>query len=261
MKVDLGKQVALVTGAARHIGKAIGDVYADNGAAVIYTDVQFDDAPSSAGSAPNRRTVIMNVGDEAQVEHVIDGVLREFGRLDIVVNNAGLMCPPEQRTTIDQFSRDQWDKIVHVDLTGVYLVSRAAAKAMIRQGSGRIINVASVAGLVPLKLQCAYNAAKAGVINLTQAIASELGPKGIRCNCIAPGSILTDVTRKLFYGDGGELSEKAKQMLAHIPLGQPGRVEDIAYAALYLAAPESAYVNGHCLTVDGGWTAGFLRDF
>jgi 3-oxoacyl-[acyl-carrier protein] reductase len=132
---------------------------------------------------------------------------------------------------------------------------------MVAQSSGRIISIASVAGLVPLRLQCAFVAAKAGVVNLTRAMALELGPRGVLVNGIAPGSTLTEGTRKLFYGEDGLFKDSVKQMLAHIPLGRPAEPKEIAYAALFLAAPESSYVNGHILTVDGGWTAGYTREF
>jgi len=260
MNANLSQQVALITGAARHIGRAIGDRYAANGATVIYTDVRFDPEDQPPHPRSGRRTVSMDVTDESQVASVIDGVVREHGRLDILVNNAGLICM-DHRVTIDEFPSREWSRILDVDLTGVFLASRAAAKQMSAQGSGRIINIASVAGIVPVRLQSPYVAAKAGVVNLTKAMALELGPRGVLVNCIAPGSILTDGTRKLFYGDGDELSENARRLIAHIPLHRPGTSDDIAYAALFLAAPESAYVNGHCLTVDGGWTAGYSRDF
>src|SRR5262249_13707707 len=129
------------------------------------------------------------------------------------------------------------------------------------QGSGRIINIASIAGLVPLRLQCAYVAAKAGVVNLTRAMALELGPYGILVNAIAPGSTLTEGTRRLFYDQDGLFHESAKQMLAHVPLGRPAEPDEIAVAALFLADPENSYTNGHILTIDGGWTAGYARDF
>ncbi len=129
------------------------------------------------------------------------------------------------------------------------------------QGSGRIINIASIAGLVPLRLQCAFVAAKAGVINLTRAMALELGPRGVLVNAIAPGSTLTEGTRKLFYGPDGTFRAHVQQMLAHVPLGRPATPEEIAHAALFLAAPESSYITGAVLTVDGGWTAGYTREF
>jgi NAD(P)-dependent dehydrogenase (short-subunit alcohol dehydrogenase family) len=116
-------------------------------------------------------------------------------------------------------------------------------------------------GLVPARLQCAFVAAKAGVVNLTRAMALELAQHNILTNAIAPGSILTDATRQLFYGQGAQFEQFAEGMLSHIPLGRPGEPQEVAHAALFLAAPESSYINGHTLTVDGGWTAGFTRDF
>jgi NAD(P)-dependent dehydrogenase (short-subunit alcohol dehydrogenase family) len=150
---------------------------------------------------------------------------------------------------------------VSVDLTGVYEVSRAAARVMRSQGAGRIINIASIAGLVPLRLQCAFVAAKAGVVNLTRAMALELGPHGILVNGIAPGSTLTEGTKQLFYGEGGKFRANVQRMLDHVPLGRPATTDEIAVAALFLADPENSYMNGHVLTVDGGWTAGYTRDF
>ncbi len=148
-----------------------------------------------------------------------------------------------------------------MDLTGVYEVSRVAARVMRSQGSGRIINIASIAGLVPLRLQCAFVAAKAGVVNLTRAMALELGPHGILVNGIAPGSTLTEGTKQLFYGEGGKFHDRVQRMLDHVPLGRPATTDEIAVAALFLADPENSYMNGHILTIDGGWTAGYTRDF
>jgi 3-oxoacyl-[acyl-carrier protein] reductase len=260
MRVDLDGKVALVTGAARGIGQAIADVYAANGARVIYSDVDYETAKESAARSPGCVAMPLNVTDSAQIEKCIDTILKEFGKLDILVNNAGVNTL-SARVTIDEFPREEWDRILNVDLTGVYLVSKAASRVMVRAGSGRIINIASIAGLVPLRLQCSYVAAKAGVVNLTKAMALELGPRGVLVNGIAPGSTLTDGTRKLFYGDDGLFKDSVKQMLAHVPLGRPGEPCEIAYAALFLAAPESSYITGHILTVDGGWTAGYHREF
>jgi 3-oxoacyl-[acyl-carrier protein] reductase len=258
--VDLSGKVALVTGAARNIGKAIADVYAENGAKVVYADVLIGEATQAAARFPGCQAAAMDVTDAQQVEDVLAQVCSQFGRLDVLVNNAGVNTE-KHRVPIDQFPRQEWDRLLNVDLNGLFLVSKAAAAIMVRQGSGRIINISSVLGLVPARLQCAFVAAKAGVVNLTRAMALELAPRGVLVNCIAPGSILTEATERLFYGEDAQFSEKFQQMLAHIPLGQPGRPEDVAYAALYLAAPESSYVNGHVLTVDGGWTAGYIRDF
>ena len=263
MQVDLTNRVALVTGAARGIGRAVADAMVANGATVVYADLdQSAAAEAAAASAAGRGVgLAMNVTDEAQVEDVIARVVRDHGSLDILVNNAGVNTM-EHRVTIDRFPRAEWDRILDVDLTGVYLVARAASKSMLAAGKGgRVINIASVLGIVPARLQCAYVAAKAGVINLTRAMAIELGSRGVLTNCIAPGSILTQGTRTLFYGDDGTFKHSVQKLLDHIPLGRPGSVEEVAHAALFLAAPESSYINGAVLTVDGGWTAGYAREF
>ncbi len=196
----------------------------------------------------------------ADIAEAVERVVDECGRFDILVNNAGVNTMAH-RVTIDEFPRAEWDRILAVDLTGLYEMTRAAAAVMKRQRSGRIINVASIAGLVPLRLQCAFVAAKAGVVNLTKGTALELGPHGVLTNGIAPGSTLTEGTRRLFYGDDGMFKESVQRMLDHVPLGRPGTVDEIAVAALFLADPENSYMNGHVLTVDGGWTAGYTRDF
>jgi 3-oxoacyl-[acyl-carrier protein] reductase len=260
LQVDLNDRVALVTGAARGIGQAIADSLAANGARVAYTDLAIEEARTAADRSPGSLALAMDVADAAQVESGIARTLEAFGRLDILVNNAGVNTLAH-RVTIEEFPLEEWERILRVDLTGLFLVSRAAAKPMVERGYGRIINIASVAGLVPLRLQSPFVAAKAGVVNLTKSMALELGPRGVLVNAIAPGSILTEGTRQLFYGPDGTFSASVEQMLAHIPLGRPGLPEEVASAALFLAAPESSYVNGHILTVDGGWTAGYTRDF
>jgi len=260
MQVDLNQRVALVTGAARGIGQAIADAFARNGATVLYTDIDAAGAQAAAAKSPGCAARALDVSDGSQVDAAVQNAVEEFGRLDIVVNNAGLNTL-EHRVPIDEFPTEEWDRILKVDLHGLFLVSKAAAGVMRAQGSGRIINIASVLGLVPARLQCAVVAAKGGVVQLTKAMAIELGAAGILVNAIAPGSTVTDSTRKLFYGEGGTFRDAVKRMLDHVPLGRPGEPEEIAHAALFLAAPESSYITGHVLTVDGGWTAGYLRDF
>ncbi|MFO0953790.1 MAG: SDR family NAD(P)-dependent oxidoreductase [Isosphaeraceae bacterium] len=260
MRCDLSGKVCLVTGAARGIGKAIADLMAENGGTVVYTDV---DESGRGRGCPGVGAAIglgLDVTRPEQVDAVVGRVVSELGRLDVVVNNAGVNTMAH-RVTVDEFPREEWDRIVSVDLTGVYEVSRRAARVMRAQKSGRIINIASIAGLVPLRLQCAFVAAKAGVVNLTKAMALELGPHGVLVNGIAPGSTLTEGTRQLFYGEGGLFRDSVKAMLAHVPLGRPGETREIAVAALFLADPENSYMNGHVLTVDGGWTAGYAREF
>jgi NAD(P)-dependent dehydrogenase (short-subunit alcohol dehydrogenase family) len=260
MKCDLTGKVSLVTGAARGIGQAIADRLAANGSRVIYTDLDPAATQAAAARSAGAQGVRMDVTNTSEIEAVIRSAVAEFGRLDILVNNAGVNTMAH-RVTIDQFPRAEWDRILSVDVTGLYEASRVAAQVMRKQGAGRIINIASVVGLVPLRLQCAFVAAKAGVVNLTRAMALELGPHGILVNGIAPGSTLTEGTKQLFYSEGGLMHERAQRMLDHVPLGRPATVDEIAVAALFLADPENSYMNGHILTVDGGWTAGYTRDF
>ncbi len=260
MNADLQGQVALVTGAAGGIGQAIARTLAANGARVVYADIDGDAARACAAATPGAMAVRMDVTDEVEVESAMVEVMRACGRLDILVNNAGVNSLVH-RVNIDQFPLAEWERILKVDLTGLFLVSRSGVRRMVGGRGGRIINIASVLGLVPARLQSPYVAAKAGVVNLTRSMALELGPQGIRVNCIAPGSILTEGTKKLFYAPDGKFSERVQALLAHIPLGRPGNCEEIANAALFLAAPESSYINGAILPVDGGWLAGYIRDF
>lgn len=260
MTSDLTGTVSLVTGAARGIGQAIADRFARNGSVTYYTDLVLADAQAAAAATPNGRALELDVTKPAQIAGAVERVVAECGRFDVLVNNAGVNTMAH-RVPIDQFPREEWDRILAVDLTGLYEMSRATSAVMRAQTRGRIINIASIAGLVPLRLQCAFVAAKAGVVNLTKAMALELGPHGILTNGIAPGSTLTEGTRKLFYGDDGLFKESVQRMLDHVPLGRPGTVDEIAVAALFLADPENSYMNGHVLTVDGGWTCGYARDF
>ena len=258
MQVDLSGKVSLVTGAARGIGQAIADQLAANGSRVVYAD--RDDAGPAAARSPGAVAMHMDVTDRGQIDAAIGRTMEMFGRLDILVNNAGINTW-KYRVTIDEFPREEWDRILAVDLTGLYEVSQVAARIMRKQKSGRIINIASIVGLVPLRLQCAFAAAKAGVIHLTKTMALELGTHGILVNCVAPGSILTEGTKKLLYGEDGMFKESVQKMLDHVPLGRPGTTDEIAVAVLFLAAPENSYTHGHILTVDGGWTVGYAREF
>jgi NAD(P)-dependent dehydrogenase (short-subunit alcohol dehydrogenase family) len=257
MNVDLGGRIALVTGAAHGIGAAIARAYAANGARVVIADVDGLGAEAMAATLPDALGLRMDVREESEINAVIAATLARHGRLDILVNNAGVNTR-DHRVTIEAFPRAEWNRIVGVDLDGVYLVSRAAIRPMLEHGAGRVINIASVVGQVPLRLQSPFVAAKAGVINLTRSMALELGPRGILVNAITPGSTLTEGTRALFYGEDGSFAAQMRNLLEHIPLGRPAEVEEIAAAALFLADPECSYINGHILTVDGGWTAGYM---
>ena len=258
MRVDMTGKIALVTGAGRGIGRAIADRLAAEGASVVYTDIV---APDAAVTNARHLALALDVTEEAMITAAMDAVTAHYGRLDILVNNAGIGTGPEDRHDIDAVTTAQWEQVIKVDLTGVFLVSRAASALMIAQKSGRIINIASVVGLVPLRLQSAYVAAKAGVANLTKSMALELAKHNILVNAIAPGSTQTDAWEDWIKDSSSEQLALYTRLLSHIPLGRPAKPAEIAHAALFLAAPDSAYITGHVLTVDGGWTAGYSRDF
>lgn len=264
MQVDLQGQTALVTGGAAGIGRAIVERLVANHAKVAIVDVAGDVAQQTAadvvGAGGQAIAIAADVSDAAAMNAAAEEVEKRLGPIRILVNNAGINTIKDRRP-IHQYSREDWDRLLRVDLTGVFVTSQAVVPRILAAGGGRIVNIASVAGLVPLRLQSAFVAAKAGVVNLTRSMALELGPEGILVNCIAPGSIMTAGTRALFYGADGAYSEKVASLLAHVPLARPGTPEEVAHAVVFLVAPEASYINGAVLPVDGGWTAGYTRDW
>jgi len=259
MQVEFTGRIAWVTGAARGIGAGIVEAMARGGATVVCADVDQSGVEEVAERIGGEAQVL-DISDPEAVDAAAEAIRRTYGRLDILVNNAGVNTM-RHRVTIDLFPESEWDRIVDIDLKGTYLMSKAAIPLLRGSDAPRIVNVASIVGLVPLRLQCAFAAAKAGMVNLTKAMAIELGSEGILVNAVAPGSTLTEGTRQLFYGEGGLFRESVQRMLDHVPLGRPGTVDEIARAVCFLSDPESSYITGHCLTVDGGWTAGYHRDF
>ncbi len=264
MKVDLKGEVALVTGGAQGIGRAIAKLLASNGSRVVIVDINLEAAQetvreieSSGGTALSLEG---DVSSATQMSRAVDQVVEKWGGLSILINNAGINTLGG-RVPIHEYEEEDWEQILKVDLTGVFVVSKATIPALLKNGGGRIVNISSIAGLVPLRLQSAFVAAKAGVVNLTRSMALELGPRGILVNAVAPGSTLTQGTEKLFYGADGAYTENAASLLSHIPLGRPADPKEIAYSVLFLVSPAASYVNGAVLTVDGGWTAGYTRDW
>jgi 3-oxoacyl-[acyl-carrier protein] reductase len=256
---DLQGKVAIVTGSAQGIGKSIAERLAGRGATVVVSDLRDEQGRATAAALGGGSFYFpCDVADAGRVQALIDETVRRLGRLDVMVNNAGINSNrPEDRVTFERYPVETFRRIVEVDLMGCFHGCQAAAVAMLRAGSGSIINIASVAGVVALRLQVGYVAAKAAVIRMSEAMACELGPSGLRVNVVSPGSILTEGTKDLFYKD----AEKARRILSFIPGGRPGDTADIAEAVAFLASDRSSYVNGHNLVVDGGWTAGFNRDF
>jgi NAD(P)-dependent dehydrogenase (short-subunit alcohol dehydrogenase family) len=258
MKVDLVGRNALVTGAATGIGKAVADVLRENGARVLYTDRNADGARTAAG---NDDHLALDVADRAGMERAVDAAIERLGRIDILVNNAGIGVKADDRRTVDSYRVEAWDEMIAIDLTGVFLMSRLVSAHMKANGGGAIVNVASVLGLVPMRLQSPYVAAKAGVVNLTRSMALELAGDRIRVNAVAPGSTATEGWRAWIEDPTSGAQDLHAKLMSHIPMRRPAETREIAHGVLFLCAPESAYITGHCLPIDGGWTAGFARDF
>lgn len=272
MKVDIAGRVAVVTGGANGIGRAIVDALVDNGAAVAIVDIDRTAGMETAKNIQQQGGTCVfvegDVSDAGEMEAAAAEVIAHYGKIEILVNNAGINTRSD-RVPIHEYTLDDWHRILEIDLTGVFTTSRAVIPYILdaqrqsqsEKGTGRIVNISSIAGLVPLRLQSAYVAAKAGVANLTRSMALELGPEGILVNAVAPGSTLTRGTKALFYGADGAYTENAASLLSHIPLGRPGQTTEIAAAVLFLVSPDASYINGTVIPVDGGWTAGYTRDW
>jgi D-threitol dehydrogenase (NAD+) len=242
---SLTGKVAVITGAASGIGSSIADMFAEKGATIAVFDVLEDKAAEKSDALGNgHRAFAVNVSDSASVNGAVDAANKHFGRVDILVNSAGLvaLAPAEEVTDGD------WDKQISVNLTGTFNVARAVGKVMLEQGHGKIINLASQAGSIALDQHAAYCASKWGVIGLTKVLASEWAGRGVTANSISPTVVLTELGKKAWAGEKGEAMKKL------IPTGRFALPEEIAATALFLASPASDMINGADIVVDGGYT-------
>ncbi len=242
----LAGKVALITGSARGIGKAIADRFAAEGAFVVYSDVVNEaaarEALAAVTAAGGKGAVEMfDVGDAAQVEAAVKNIVASQGRLDVLVNNAGIT----RDGLLMRMSEEDFDAVVKTNLKGTFLLSRAAARIMIKQRGGRIISMSSVVGMMGNAGQANYAAAKAGIAGFTKSLARELGSRGVTVNAIAPGFIKTAMTAGL-----PEAVQKA--FLAQIPLGRFAEPEEVAELALFLASDAAAYITGQVIGINGG---------
>ena len=242
---QLLNQIAVVTGAGRGIGRAIALKFAAEGADVVCVSRTLENSQKVANevraAGRNAWGHAVDVGDSKAVAAVAEKILAEAGRVDILVNNAGVT----RDGLLMRMSEEDWDTVLDTNLKGAFLFTKAFARQFIKQRSGRIINVASIIGLIGNAGQCNYAASKAALIGFTKSVARELASRGITANALAPGFIETDMTASL----SGEVRA---ELLQKIPLNSLGQPEDIANAALFLAGPASRYVTGQVLTVDGG---------
>jgi len=248
MKVDLSGQTALVTGASRGLGKSIALALAAAGAKVACVARSLDklqetaDAITAAGGTA--AVYACDVTDSASVQKVVDEIIEKWEKLHILVNNAGIT----RDTLIPRMSDEDWDTVINTNLRGTFLFTRAVTRPMMQSRYGRIINIASVSGLMGNPGQANYSASKAGIIGMTRTVAKELASRKITINAVAPGFIETEMTDAL----GPIVLEEAKK---RIPAKRLGKAEDVAACVLFLASAAAGYITGQVLTVDGGMTA------
>tara|TARA_B110000014_G_scaffold205307_1_gene155751 strand:- start:1379 stop:2122 length:744 start_codon:yes stop_codon:yes gene_type:complete len=241
----LANKVAVVTGAGRGIGRAVALAYARMGADVACVSRTEENSAKAAAEveALGRRAwaVAVDVSDTAAVNAAAGKILDDAGRVDILVNNAGVT----RDNLLMRMSEEEWDTVINTNLKGAFNFTKALTRPFIKQRSGRIINIASVIGLIGNAGQSNYAASKAALIGFTKSVAKELAPRGITANAIAPGFIETDMT--------AALDDKVREsIIGNVPLGRFGSPDDIAHAAVFLAMEPSSYITGQVLTVDGG---------
>ncbi|MBX2865966.1 MAG: 3-oxoacyl-[acyl-carrier-protein] reductase [Leptolyngbyaceae cyanobacterium MAG.088] len=245
MAGSMQDQVAIITGSSRGIGKAAALALAAEGASVVVNYARSSSAADEVvaeitGAGGNAIALQADVSQEDQVDALIKATKDKFGRIDVLVNNAGIT----RDTLLLRMKPADWQAVIDLNLTGVFLCTRAVAKIMLKQRSGRIINISSVAGLMGNPGQANYSAAKAGVIGFTKTVAKEMAPRGVTVNAVAPGFIETDMTNEL---------SNTEEILKFIPLGRYGQASEVAGLIRFLAAdPAAAYITGQVMNVDGG---------
>jgi NAD(P)-dependent dehydrogenase (short-subunit alcohol dehydrogenase family) len=249
--MKLQGKVALVTGAGSGIGRAIAELFVQEGARVVATDIRADRLEEVAGAlnaADSLTAVTGSVADRADIGRMLDAAVNTYGRLDIVVNNAGIM---DDFMPLGELEDALWDRVMDINLNGPMDICRRALKIMLAQGGGSIVNVASIGGLFGGRAGVAYTASKHAIIGLSRSVAYHYAQQGIRCNVIAPGPVETNIEVKQPSPLGYQRLQTTLPMIV-----RQGKPHELAAAALFLASDDASFVNGAVLTVDGGWTAG-----
>jgi NAD(P)-dependent dehydrogenase (short-subunit alcohol dehydrogenase family) len=239
----LKDKIAIITGAAQGIGLGVARLFAAEGAQVVLAD--WDDQHGRAAASQIREAVFIpcDVGDATQARQLVVQTANQFGRVDVCVNNAGII----RAADVLEVTEEDFDAVLRVNLKGAFLVAQAAAREMVKQGAGSIINMSSVNAVMAIPNQLPYNVSKGGLNQLTRVMAVALASRGVRVNAIGPGSIMTDML-KIVMND-----EAARQtILSRTPMGRCGEVEEIARVALFLASDESSYLTGQVIYADGG---------
>jgi NAD(P)-dependent dehydrogenase (short-subunit alcohol dehydrogenase family) len=244
-----GQQVVLITGSADGIGWATAQRFAAAGYAVALLDLRLEAAQERAKQLGGGCLAVpCDVSTEKEVKDAVGAVLNHFGRLDAVINNAGI--GNQHLPTLEQ-STESFEQILRIHLSGTFMISREAARAMLKAQAGAIVNLSSIAGITGLPRRNAYGAAKAGIVAMTRSMACEWAVHGIRVNAVAPGFVATELVRKL-ENDG---SVNVSKLESRIPMGRLARPEEIAETIFFLCSPAASYITGSVLSVDGGWAA------
>lgn len=248
-KYDFNGKTVIITGAMDDVGKTVARRFLENGANVVVSDLaeKQEVMTELRNVSSNVEFVPCNVCNWDEDVNLVDETLNRFGSVDILINNASVKEPAEERKLFHEYDREWWDRIIETENNGTFFITQAFAQRLIEAGkAGSVVNVGSILGVNPARRYCAHTVTKAGLLMFTRVAALELAPHNIRVNCISPGAI---------EADGRELH------ITHVPMQRPGSTDEVADGILFLASDESSYMTGNNMYLDGGWSCGFTRNW